>query len=715
MMKINYWKWVAFGFFLLTNSVYAQKRAALINPHVAVFYPGNFNAKANLPSFALVKEPEEQDTLPDSWKVRVEFSEGFGKSIAYIKTDPHTYLYGTGESAGSLLKNGLTKVLWNTDNAYSDRDLNQRMYQTQPWVLGVRQDGTAFGVLADNTWKQEISLGEGILFSSEGPAFRVLVVEGKTPQEVMKSLAGLIGTMDLPPLWSLGYQQCRFSYYPDTRVKEIADTFRVKQIPCDVIWMDIHYMDGYRIFTFSPDRFPNPKETNDYLHQKGFKSVWMIDPGVKKEKGYFVYDSGTKRDVWVKTANGDNYIGRVWPGNCVFPDFTMERTQKWWSSLYKNYMANGVDGVWNDMNEPSVFGGPDATMPVNNIHRGGKEHPGDIHLRYHDVYGMMMAKASRKGILAANPNKRPFVLSRANYLGGQRYAAAWTGDNSASWEHLRMSVPMVLNLGLSGQPFCGPDIGGFLGNATPELFGQWIATGAFYPFSRAHTVDGSKNQEPWAFGNEIEKVSRTALQRRYCLLPYLYTLFHEASVDGMPVMRPVFFADVRDLDLRREDQAFLLGANLLVVPKWANDPKLPKGIWRTIDLVGENSGKSKYQPDLKQRGGTIIPVGKVIQSTVEYTTDSLTLLVCLDKEMKAKGTLYNDAGDGFEYKNGQYAIDSFSAEKTGNNEVTVTCTKVEGNMHENQRFYRVGLVTEKGIVYSDWENENQIKMNISQE
>jgi alpha-glucosidase len=227
-------------------------------------------------------------------------------------------------------------------------------------------------------------------------------------------------------------------------------------------------------------------------------------------------------------------------------------------------MTKGVDGVWNDMNEPAVFDGPDWTMPIDNIHKGGEKLPEDLHLRYHNVYGMMMVKASREGILAANPDKRPFLLTRSNYIGGQRYAATWTGDNAACWEHLRMTIPMSLNFGLSGQPFNGPDIGGFDGNATPDLFGHWIATGAFFPFCRAHTTEGSDNQEPWAFGPEIEGVSRVALQRRYRLLPYYYTLFHQASVDGMPIMRPAFFADLKNPDLRREDQIFLVGADLLV-------------------------------------------------------------------------------------------------------------------------------------------------------
>ncbi|MBN1599279.1 MAG: DUF5110 domain-containing protein [Bacteroidales bacterium] len=713
MIKAHYFRLYIISFLIfLSHVTFAQEKAFLISDNIAVFYPVNYIAEKHNPSFALIEEPEIIDTLPYSWDIKVEFGEEFEKSMAYIKTRSQTWLYGTGESRGNLVKNGETRIFWNTDNPSYDRDSDGRLYQTHPWVLGVHEDGSAFGVLADNTWKQKLSLGDGIVFISDGPPFRVFVIRAATPQKVIQILAALTGKINLPPLWSLGYQQCRWSYYPDTRVKEIADTFRLKQIPCDVIWMDIHYMDGYRVFTFDPERFPNPSETNDYLHSQGFKSVWMIDPGVKKEEGYTVYDSGTENDVWVKDANGDVYVGPVWPGDCVFPDFTQEKTSEWWADLYKDYMNTGIDGVWNDMNEPSVFGGPDWTMPIENIHRGGAKYLRDIHLRYHNVYGMLMVKASRKGILDANPDKRPFILTRANYIGGQRYAATWTGDNVSSWDHLRMSIPMSINLGLSGQPFNGPDIGGFDKNATPELFGHWIAVGAFYPFSRGHTVTGSINHEPWAFGEEIEDVSRVALQRRYRLLPYLYTLFYEASVNGMPVMRPVFFADITDIKLRREEQAFLLGTNLLVIPKWADHPALPKGIWRTISLVGEDSENDIYQTDLKQRGGSIIPLIDVIQTTEQYSTDSLTLLVCLDENMKAEGTLYSDAGDEFEYLKGQYAVDYFIAEKSGENKIIITCSRKEGHLKEEKRYYRIGIVTDSGIVYSEWKNKKKIEISL---
>ncbi len=679
----------------ITFHVHAQERAVLIKDSIAIFYPKNFNPEKHLPSFALLTEPNESGPLPNDWKTKVSFAELFGKSIAHVQIEDNTDLYATGEVTGSLKRNGTIRKLWNTDTPGYSRDNGNRLYQSHPWVLGVRKDGSAFGILADNTWKQEITLGEAIEFSSDGPPFRVIVIEGSSPQEVVKTLAELTGKMQLPPLWSLGYQQCRWSYYPDSRVKEIADTFRLKKIPCDVIWMDIHYMDAYKIFTFSPKNFPSPKETNFYLHQKGFKSIWMIDPGVKVESGYSVYETGKKLDLWVKTSKGNDFIGQVWPGDCVFPDFTQAKTAKWWGDLYKDFMATGIDGVWNDMNEPSVFNGPDFTMPVDNIHLGSEEIKKDIHLRYHNVYGMLMTKASREGILRANPNKRPFVLTRSNYIGGQRYAATWTGDNSSTWQHLKMSIPMCLNFGLSGQPFNGPDIGGFMGNATPDLFAHWIAIGAFYPFSRAHKEVTGKNHEPWAFGEEVEKVSRIAIERRYRLLPYLYTLFYEASISGMPIMRPLFFVDSKDLNLRNEEQVFLLGSDLLIIPKWAENPALPKGSWRTISLVGEDSKNDKYQPDVKIRPGTIVPLGNIIQNTTEYSLDTITLCVSLDSQNKAYGKLYADDGDGFDYLKGRFTIVEFNA-FIRENDVVVE-SSLTGNFPIYNKIIKVQLITDDGV------------------
>ncbi|MGZ5022144.1 MAG: TIM-barrel domain-containing protein, partial [Chthoniobacterales bacterium] len=623
-------------------------RAVAIGEGVAAFLPAGFDAKAN-PSFAVASEPPERGALPNEWKIKPIFSQEGAAFETKIMLPGGTSLYGTGETTGPLLRNQQAITLWNTDNfAYSKND-GRRLYQSHPWVLGVRADGSAFGVLFDTTWRSELKCTDAVIdFQTEGPPCRVIVIDQPSPQLVVRQLAELTGHMPLPALWSLGFQQCRYSYFPDARVRQIADEFRKRQLPCDVIWMDIDFMEKFKIFTFDPTRFPDPSATNRYLHEHGFHSVWMVDPGVKIEKGYSVYDSGTARDVWVKSKDGKNFDGAVWPGPCVFPDFTMPETRAWWAGLYKNFIGTGVDGVWNDMNEPAVFSGPDHSMPTDNQHRGGDGIPPGPHARYHNIYGMQMVRATREGVQAARPEKRPFVLTRSNFLGGQRYAATWTGDNLATWQHLKLSIPMSLNFGLSGQPFSGPDIGGYENVATPELYGHWISLGAFYPFARAHKATGKPNAEPWEFGPKIEAVARTALNRRYRLLPYFYTLFREASVTGNPVMRPLFFADPTDVRLRREEQAFLLGDNLLVIPRWAKDVALPRGVWRETHLLDGVSENDEFQPLVRLRLGSAIPLGRVIQNTTEYNAGYLTLLASPDENGNADGWLYEDAGDGFD-------------------------------------------------------------------
>jgi len=689
--------------------IFAGSADKLIGNNISVFYPKNYNTGDHFPSIALLKESQSIVNVPSDWKLKPRFYLKNGKSYATLPIAKGVSLYGTGENTGSLMRNGKQVTLWNTDNYEYKKDGGKRLYQSHPWVLGVNDDGTAFGVIADNTWKQDIELTDSIRFISEGPAFRVIVIQRNSPQEVLKALAGLTGRMEMPPLWSLGYQQCRFSYVPDTRIKSLADTFRLKKIPCDVIWMDIDYMDSFKIFTFDQKKILNPKAVNDYLHQKGFKSVWMIDPGVKAEKGYAVYDSGSKGDHWVQNKDGKEFNGKVWPGKCAFPDFTRPETRAWWGDLYKNYMAQGVDGVWNDMNEPSVFDGPDGTMPEDNHHRGGGGLPAGSHLRYHNVYGTLMVKASREGILKANPDKRPFILSRSGFLGSHRYGATWTGDNTATDAHLKMSIPLSLNLGLSGQPFSGPDMGGFTGNTTPDLFAKWIATDAYFPFMRGHASTETNNKEPWAFGPAVEQVSRTALHRRYRLLPYLYTQFYEASVTGVPVMQPVFFADPKDTTLRKEDQAYLVGSNLLIVPRWAVNPALPKGVWRSFAM--ENEPADNYQAAMKVKGGAIIPLGKIIENTTRYKTDSLTLIIVPDKKGMAKGVMYEDAGDGFGYKKGEYQIIQFTATRIGSS-VNITIMPKAGNMKLVNRFYKVRVLMSDREYTSGWTTNTHIKVLI---
>lgn len=674
-----------------------MEKEVIVGDGIAKFVPKGFNL-SQMPSFALKAEPQEKGMLPSNWQLYPIMEKKKGHASAYLDVPQGTSLYGGGEVTGPLLRNGQSIKLWNTDSGAYSVDNGKRLYQSHPWVMGVRPDGTSFGILFDTPYKAKLTTtDERINFETEGELFRIFVIDRESPQAVIKGLAELIGTMPMVPRWALGYQQCRFSYTPASRVIEVADTFRIKRIPCDVIWMDIDYMDGYRIFTFNPQTFPDPAALNRDLHIRGFHSAWMIDPGAKVDSTYFVYKSGTANDVWVKTAQGKEFHGDAWPGACAFPDFTQPKTVRWWADLYKDFLDKGVDGVWNDVNEPQISNTPTGTMPEDNKHLGGDKIPAGPHLKYHNVYGYLMVKASREGIMKARPQNRPFILTRSNFLDGQRFAATWTGDN-ASWEsHMTMSVPMILTLGLSGQPFSGADVGGFLFNPDANLFGRWMALGAFYPFSRGHACAGTINKEPWAFGQKVEDVSRMALERRYVLLPYYYTLLHEASETGMPIMRPVFFADPKDTLLRAEEQAFLIGENLLVVPEWAQNPALPKGIWRNLSLI-PGDDKDSYQAKLKIRGGAIIPTGKIIQNTNEKSLDPLTLLVCLDEKGEAHGTLYWDEGDNWSFKDGNYSFQHFTAIRTADNKVQVKITQKKGKyITENNDMAIVKIITDKGI------------------
>lgn len=687
----------------------SAQQSYMVDKEVAMFYPADYEAEQHSPSPIFLTEPAPQGAVAADWKLRPVYGcDEEGKVTVTIALEEGIDLYGTGEVSGPLRRNGQEVGFWNKDNYGYFAEEGKRLYQSHPWVLGVRRDGSAFGVIADNTWRSTLRTDDTMLrFRTEGPAFRVAIIESDSPAGVMKQLARLTGHMELPPLWTLGYHQCRYSYNPDSRVREIADSLRQERIPCDVIWMDIDYMDKYKVFTFDPVQFPDPKSLNDYLHQRGFKSVYMIDPGVKVEPGYFVYDQGTAADYWVKDSTGNDYEGRVWPGMCRFPDFTRPEVRLWWSTLYKDYVHTGIDGVWNDMNEPCVFGGVDGSMPESNLHRGGNGLPAGTHLRYHNLFGYFMVKASREGNLLANPLKRPFVLSRSNFLGGQRYAATWTGDNMACWEHLLLSIPMSLNLSLSGQPFNGPDLGGFGADTDAELLAHWAATDVYFPFVRNHAAKGTIQQEPWSFGTQVESVYRTAVERRYRLLPYIYTLFEEAATEGQPVIRPAFWADLQDSALRCEQKAFMLGGDLYIVPRWAKGAALPQGDWDPLQLEEKDD---LYQAIVCQRSGSIVPLANLYQNTTEYRTDSLTLLVNPAADGTAQGTLYEDDGEGFGYRDGQYNRYELKATTDAKGIITVSMTLTEGRREATPKTLRIGYVTDGKITYSPWTRADEVSM-----
>lgn len=689
----------------------AQPQAELIAPGVVRFTDDGVEPGDLRPSLALLRPYPGLGPAPADFPLAPNFFETEeGQEGVSIAIEPGTSLYGTGEVAGPLLRNGRVIECWNYD-AYGYGDAMPHLYQSHPWVLAVRPDGTAFGVLADTTYHLRIDLTSNIEITSDGPDFAVIVIDRASPQEVVTTLADMTGKIEMPPLWALGYHQCRYSYFPDEKVREIARGFRERSIPADVIWMDIDYMDGFRVFTFDPEGFPNPKTLNADLHAMGFHSVWMLDPGIKLDPAYFVYKSGTRQDAWVKTASGEDYVGEVWPGECVFPDFTNSDVRGWWSGLVRDFVKLGIDGLWNDMNEPAVFNVQSKTMPLDNVHRADEELGGQgPHAAYHNVFGMQMVRATREGSMAAFPDRRPFVLSRANYLGGQRYAATWSGDNSAEWYHLESSVPMVINIGLSGNPFTGPDIGGFAGNGDGRMFARWMGVGAMLPFARGHTGKGNVDKEPWAFGPEVEATCRRALERRYRMLPYLYTLFREAHETGMPIIRPLFFLDPADPALRSEDDAFLLGGDVMVVPnltpqrdRVAALPRDFASAWRAFDF---NDGEDADLPRLYARTGSIIPVGPVVQYTGEKPLDPLLLIVALDDAGRARGTLYEDFGDGWAFRDGEYRLTTYVAEREGGS-VVVRAARRDGRWRAPDRQVLVRVLLADGREKAGVGRENE--------
>ncbi|MEM7628154.1 MAG: TIM-barrel domain-containing protein [Planctomycetota bacterium] len=640
----------------------------LVGEGIARFCRADAEPGAFPPSQAVDGERGAIGAVPDGWRARPVFARaGDGREVVRLSIDEGTDLYGTGEIAGPLRRNGRVTRAWNTDRpCYTGRDPS--LYQSHPWVLAVRADGSAFGVLVDSSYAVQIDLRGDIVMRVEGPACWVYVIEGDSPQQVLMRLGELCGRMEMPPLWSLGYHQCRFTYEPTDRVLELARTFREREIPCDVIWLDIDYMDRYRVFTFDPVKFPDPRGLNDELHAMGFKSVWMIDPAPATEDGYGVYEQGSERGFWVQTWEGRAFHGSVWPPDVVFPDFTRADVCDWWAGLYIDFMAHGIDGVWNDMNEPAlVVDGKEVqrSLPLDCAHAGGFEGlPAGPHAQYHNLYGTLMVRATREGVLRANPEKRPFVLTRAGSMGVQRYAATWTGDNRATWDDLGWSISMVLNLGLSGQAFSGPDVGGFVGAGTPEMMARWWGLAFALPFCRAHAAKGNIDKEPWSFGGDVESTIRRALQRRYRLLPCLYTLFREAHETGLPVARPVFFADPSDKRLRHEDRAFLLGSDVLVVAQVSESGDarhaLPAGDWRSFEPV--EGGADGALAELRVRPGAIVPMGPSMQHTGERALDPLTLVVCPDEHGRASGRLYEDAGEGWGFRTGDFSDLAFEGE-----------------------------------------------------
>ena len=458
----------------------------------------------------------DEPSLPMAWD---------GSRIHVWKHMPADEVYyGLGDKAGPMNRRDRAFTNWNTD-AFGWQESTDPLYKTIPFFIGLR-NGAAYGVFFDNTYRSSFDFGKEsndyYSFGAEGGELNYYLFAGPEPKTVLSEYTAMVGRTPLPPLWSLGYQQCRYSYYPEARVREIARLLRDKQIPADVIYLDIDYQDGYRPFTVDRERFPHFEQMIQDLRAEGFHTILITDLHIKKDPGYAPYDSGMKDDVFVKNPDGTVFVGPVWPGPSVFPDFTLTRVRDWWGNLYKQFVEDGVAGFWNDMNEPSVFLRADKTMPLDTVHRLDDGTTLD-HRAVHNIFGMENARATYDGLRKLQPDERPFVLTRAAYAGTERYAATWTGDNSSTWNHLGMSVPTLLSLGISGYPLVGDDIGGYAGSPPADLLTRWFEVGAFNPIYRDHTAKGTADQEPWVHGPEHEAIRKRYIELRYRLLPYIYT------------------------------------------------------------------------------------------------------------------------------------------------------------------------------------------------
>ncbi|MCP4594705.1 MAG: DUF4968 domain-containing protein [bacterium] len=639
---------------------------------------------ADDPARGMGWQPQEGDAASQGGAVR-----------AWQQWPDGARVYGLGEKTGSLNKNGRAWTMWNSDTPCYGGSTDP-LYKSIPFFI-VARDGRYHGVFFDNPWRSTFDFGqlerELLSFGAEGGELNYYVIAGPSPKDVVRRYTGLTGRIELPPKWALGYHQCRYSYYPAARVRQIAKTFRDKRIPCDALYFDIDYMDGFRCFTWDRDKFPDPKGLMDDLHGLGFHTVAIIDPGIKHDPGYSVYDSGTEQGVWLTKPNGEVYVGQVWPGPSVFPDFTRAEVRTWWAQLYPPFLrSSGLDGIWNDMNEPSNFVGPNGTVPLDLRHDNAGEP--ESHRAVHNVYGMQMSRATMVGLKRTDARRRAFVLTRATYAGGQRYAAGWTGDNLSTWDHLRMSIAMTLNLGVSGMPFVGPDIGGFVGGPAPELFARWIQVGALFPFCRTHCGWPSPDQEPWAFGPQVEDIARTALELRYELMPHLYTLFEESHRTGLPIMRPLWM-EFPDMHRWYEDQVFMLGADMYVVPivrPGARDffHPLPPGVWYDVrtGLIHGGGQDVRIPANLENlprfvRGGAIIPTQTPVQSTTETPQEPLILDVWPLGE--SEGWLYEDDGESMAYaRDGIYRRTRFECKADGR-VVALTMHAPEGSYMPPER------------------------------
>lgn len=610
-----------------------------------------------------------EDELGFHWEENYEYG---GNTVKLSKiTQSGESFYGMGDKAMHSNLKGKRVENWVTDQFAFAKEQDP-LYKAIPFYVGLNK-GKAYGIYFDNSFRTGFDFSQErrniTSFWADGGEMNYYFIFGPDMSKVVSSYSSLTGTPELPPMWALGFHQSKWSYYPESNVKEIASEFRKLQIPCDAIYLDIDYMDGFRCFTWDKNHFPDPKRMIQELEDDGFKTVVMIDPGIKVDRNYWIYNEALENDYFCKRGDGPLMHGKVWPGECNFPDFTNPAVREWWAELYKEFMSElGVHAVWNDMNEPAVMEVPTKTAPLDTRH-DYDGHP-CTHRKAHNVYGMQMVRATYEGVKKYVYPKRPFVITRAAFAGTQRYSSTWTGDNVATWEHLWIANVQVQRMCLSGYSFVGSDIGGFAEQPDGELFARWVQLGIFHPFCRVHSSGDHGDQEPWSFGTEITDIVRKFVNLRYQLMPYLYTMFYKYTKENIPMIQSLVFFDQEDNQTHFRTDEFIFGEKILVCPIQEPNAQgrrmyIPRGFWYDF-WTNEHveGGKEKWvtaEIDMLPifvKAGAIIPKYPIQQYVGEKRIEELVLEVYY-KEGTETSEVYEDAANGYDYKKGRYSLSNY--------------------------------------------------------
>jgi len=614
---------------------------------------------------------------------------------------PSEVYFGLGDKPSELNIKGKRFQNWGTDCYGYDYGWDP-LYKNIPFYYGLH-NGIGYGVFFDNSFRTFFDFGKeresATSFWAHGGEMNYYFIAGPELIEVNKRYASLTGRADMPALWSLGFQQCKWSYYPESQVREVTSKMREHKIPCDAIYLDIDYMDGFRCFTWDKERFPEPKKMIDDLRDQGFQTMVIIDPGIKKDHNYSVFKEALEKGYFCKRLDGPYAEGKVWPGDCYFPDFTKPEVREWWADLYKGLIDElGVAGVWNDMNEPALFEVESKTMP-DDVMFDYDGRPAS-HRKAHNVYGMQMARATYEGVKKHGHNKRGLIITRSGYSGLQRYSSVWTGDNIATWQHIWIANIQCQRLAVSGVSFAGSDIGGFIGQPTPEMFVRWIQLAIFHPFCRVHSSQDDGDQEPWSFGPEALDLFREAVELRYRMLPYHYTAFYDHHITGVPILRPLSFYDQYDPETHNRDHEFICGDHILtssITKELASTKEvfLPQGQWYNYwndELV--DGGQTVTFPLTKStypfyiKPGAIIPLYPVQQYVGEKDIEEVELSVYY-KNGTEVSKLYEDAHNGYEYQEGDYRYTTFLLE--GEDGKIRISQSIKGAFRPNYGYYKINV------------------------